>query len=149
MTVGPRDAGGMSSMGPHPGAGHLARVNSTGSGVRTGTAYDRQQSYLQQRASGTPDERVFNANGQQAAAAKVAAAAAAAKVAAAAAAGIVPHREVHYANEYPAAPAAPQPVHRSSGSSRRMVGPYQLAKTIGAGSMGKVKVALDIRTNKR
>ncbi|ORX64304.1 Pkinase-domain-containing protein, partial [Linderina pennispora] len=30
-----------------------------------------------------------------------------------------------------------------------MVGPYQLAKTIGAGSMGKVKVALDIRTNKR
>ncbi|KAJ1734456.1 Serine/threonine-protein kinase [Coemansia sp. Benny D160-2] len=30
-----------------------------------------------------------------------------------------------------------------------MVGPYQLAKTIGAGSMGKVKVALDTRTNKR
>ncbi|KAJ1729538.1 Serine/threonine-protein kinase [Coemansia biformis] len=37
----------------------------------------------------------------------------------------------------------------SSNGSRRMVGPYQLAKTIGAGSMGKVKVALDTRTNKR
>ncbi|KAJ2575960.1 hypothetical protein EV177_010966, partial [Coemansia sp. RSA 1804] len=37
----------------------------------------------------------------------------------------------------------------STTNSRRMVGPYQLAKTIGAGSMGKVKVALDTRTNKR
>ncbi|KAI7823482.1 hypothetical protein BX661DRAFT_186704, partial [Kickxella alabastrina] len=44
--------------------------------------------------------------------------------------------------------AAPQNGYRSSGT-RRMVGPYQLAKTIGAGSMGKVKVALDTRTNKR
>ncbi|KAJ1922175.1 Serine/threonine-protein kinase [Mycoemilia scoparia] len=35
------------------------------------------------------------------------------------------------------------------GRQRRMVGSYQLAKTIGAGSMGKVKLALDTRSNER
>ncbi|KAJ1859848.1 Serine/threonine-protein kinase, partial [Coemansia sp. RSA 486] len=42
-----------------------------------------------------------------------------------------------------------QQAYRAGTSGRRMVGPYQLAKTIGAGSMGKVKVALDTRTNRR
>ncbi|KAJ2289277.1 Serine/threonine-protein kinase, partial [Coemansia sp. RSA 2706] len=52
----------------------------------------------------------------------------------------------HYGTEGEQTALAANQAYRSS---RRMVGPYQLAKTIGAGSMGKVKVALDTRTNKR
>ncbi|KAJ1674188.1 Serine/threonine-protein kinase, partial [Spiromyces aspiralis] len=49
----------------------------------------------------------------------------------------------------PPPPQSPQQQHGASHRPRRMVGSYQLAKTIGAGSMGKVKLALDIRSNER
>ncbi|KAJ2322535.1 hypothetical protein GGI00_005906, partial [Coemansia sp. RSA 2681] len=139
-----------SSLGPHPGATPISRVNSAGAGARPddGHAHDHDHdhahaaqtharlqakpSYLQQRATGTQGEHVFNAHDS--------AAAPAARPA-----------SQQAADQQQPGPPAPQQ-HKagsSSSSSRRMVGPYQLAKTIGAGSMGKVKVALDTRTNKR
>ncbi|KAJ1860599.1 Serine/threonine-protein kinase [Coemansia sp. RSA 989] len=155
------------SMGPHPGAAALARANSAGGQAGNSRSYSghpqahvRNQattaSYLRQRASGTVNEHVFNAHDASAAAG--ATAAAAKHVAPPSTAG----REAQYntnAQHQPAGLSAGQAYHSgttttatnnsSSSSSRRMVGPYQLAKTIGAGSMGKVKVALDTRTNKR
>ncbi|KAJ2451517.1 Serine/threonine-protein kinase [Coemansia sp. RSA 2336] len=145
------------SMGPHPGAAGLARANSTSGQAGNSHGYSghpqahvRNQantSYLRQRASGTVHERVFNAHDASAAAAKHAAPPPTAG------------RDAQYntsAQHQPAGLSAGQTYHsgtttttNSSSSSRRMVGPYQLAKTIGAGSMGKVKVALDTRTNKR
>ncbi|KAI9471149.1 kinase-like domain-containing protein, partial [Coemansia mojavensis] len=154
-------------MGPHPGAAALARANSAGGQAGNSRSYSghpqahvRNQattaSYLRQRASGTVNEHVFNAHDASAAAG--ATAAAAKHVAPPSTAG----REAQYntnAQHQPAGLSAGQAYHSgttttatnnsSSSSSRRMVGPYQLAKTIGAGSMGKVKVALDTRTNKR
>ncbi|KAJ2848858.1 Serine/threonine-protein kinase [Coemansia brasiliensis] len=144
------------SMGPHPGAAALARANSAGGQAGNGHGYSnhpqtqvRNQpnaSYLRQRASGTIQEHVFNAHDASAA---VAPGATAKHVAPTSTAG----RETQYntnAQRQPSGISAGQTYHSSnSTSSRRMVGPYQLAKTIGAGSMGKVKVALDTRTNKR
>ncbi|KAI8320878.1 Pkinase-domain-containing protein [Martensiomyces pterosporus] len=178
-----REQGGGSgpfpSMGPHPGSAPLARVNSTGGSMRPSAAYDRhlqphprlqtaKPSYLQQRATGTPNEQVFNAHETMAGAGSAAypkqnqaAAANSGGVSAAQGAPMpmtaplsssgTPHREVHRAssNEYHHQPGVAAPPPQPHRSSRRMVGPYQLAKTIGAGSMGKVKVALDTRTNMR
>ncbi|KAJ1800278.1 Serine/threonine-protein kinase, partial [Coemansia sp. RSA 2399] len=157
---------GIPSLGPHPGSNPVARVNSASSTGRHSEALERhtyqqqagrlqsKSSYLQQRATGTMNERVFNAHetamssgggGSVPASAPTKSGGGASASTAAAGAS----RNVHHE-------AAGQPyrggISSSSGnntSSRRMVGPYQLAKTIGAGSMGKVKVALDTRTNKR
>ncbi|KAJ2874633.1 Serine/threonine-protein kinase [Coemansia aciculifera] len=127
------------SMGPHPGATPISRVNSIGAGARMDDGHDHTRlqakaSYLQQRATGTLGEHVFNAHDP----------------ATAPTTRLAPPATDQQQQQEVGPPAAQQP-HKasSSGSSRRMVGPYQLAKTIGAGSMGKVKVALDTRTNKR
>ncbi|KAJ2242472.1 Serine/threonine-protein kinase, partial [Coemansia sp. RSA 454] len=92
-------------------------------------------------------EHVFNGHDASAAAAPAAVAKHAALASGAS-------REAHYSAGREAHYAGGREAHYGEGaqayrSSRRMVGPYQLAKTIGAGSMGKVKVALDTRTNKR
>ncbi|KAJ2734248.1 Serine/threonine-protein kinase [Coemansia sp. BCRC 34962] len=142
-----RDQVQYSSMGPHPGANPISRVNSIGAGTRPDDGLDHTQpsahsrlqakpSYLQQRATGTLGEHVFNAHDPAAPASASAARPAALTT------------DQHQQMQEEAKPLATQP-HKASSSSRRMVGPYQLAKTIGAGSMGKVKVALDTRTNKR
>ncbi|KAJ1998412.1 Serine/threonine-protein kinase, partial [Coemansia thaxteri] len=132
-----------SSMGPHPGTPPVSRVHSTGPTARPDDVHDRthaharlqaKASYLQQRATGTLGENVFNAH----------------DLAAPGAPADYQQQPQPQPGPAPAAPAVqPHKPSSSSGSSRRMVGPYQLAKTIGAGSMGKVKVALDTRTNKR
>ncbi|KAJ2200982.1 Serine/threonine-protein kinase [Coemansia sp. RSA 522] len=156
-------------MGPHPGTTVPGIVNSIGG--RTGEVHDHNRghdhnsshdhsnsahaqmrhqakaSYLQQRASGTMHEHVFNGHDASAAAAPAAVAKHAALASGAS-------REAHYSAGREAHYAGGREAHYGEGaqayrSSRRMVGPYQLAKTIGAGSMGKVKVALDTRTNKR
>ncbi|KAJ2512290.1 hypothetical protein GGH20_005291, partial [Coemansia sp. RSA 1937] len=157
------------TMGSHPGTTVPGIVNSIGG--RTGEVHDHNRghdhnsshdhsnsahaqmrhqakaSYLQQRASGTMHEHVFNGHDASAAAAPAAVAKHAALASGAS-------REAHYSAGREAHYAGGREAHYGEGaqayrSSRRMVGPYQLAKTIGAGSMGKVKVALDTRTNKR
>ncbi|KAJ2350646.1 hypothetical protein GGF43_004266, partial [Coemansia sp. RSA 2618] len=142
------------NMGPHPGTAMPARVNSIGGAGRTADNHDQSSSpqgqirhpakasYLQQRASGTMHEHVFNGHDASAAAAAAAPSVATKHSALVPGAG----REAHYGEgaQHTALPSG-----QAYRSSRRMVGPYQLAKTIGAGSMGKVKVALDTRTNKR
>ncbi|KAJ1959380.1 Serine/threonine-protein kinase [Dipsacomyces acuminosporus] len=158
------------SMGPHPGSTPLTRVNSTGGGMRPSAgAYDRHfqahprlqatkppPSYLQQRASGTPNEHVFNAHeampaNPSAVPGQVAAVATAHEGYRNGTANEYHHRNhTHTQQQLQQQQQQPQQLqnpHRAS--SRRMVGPYQLAKTIGAGSMGKVKIALDTRTNMR
>ncbi|PIA12604.1 Pkinase-domain-containing protein [Coemansia reversa NRRL 1564] len=141
-----------STINPHPGTsaapiakGKLAGTAAQPSGTQDNSGHSQlpprpqaTESYLQQRTSGTTKESVFNA------------------------------RDPSPANAAPASMPIPDGDGQrrttarqltgqssratssgNSSSSRRMVGPYQLAKTIGAGSMGKVKVALDTRTNKR
>lgn len=120
------------SMGPHPGPTPIARVNSVGGG---GSSVAQQQSrslqhkasYLQQRATGTNQENVFKANIPPP--------------------PVVPANTEHRHRQHQQAMPTTHSYRNSSG--RRMVGPYQLSKTIGAGSMGKVKVAVDTRSNKR
>ncbi|KAJ1719067.1 Serine/threonine-protein kinase [Coemansia erecta] len=144
------DHGQAAGMGPHPGAVPVP-VPVVRAGSNGGEAYDRhgapgrvqaKASYLQQRATGTAGEHVFNARdpvlgGGEGAAAAVAPSG-----------GSQGHGQHHQQSQHHHhQQQQQQQAHRSS--TRRMVGPYQLAKTIGAGSMGKVKVALDTRTNKR
>lgn len=122
------------SMGPHPGPTPIARVNSVGGGGG-GSSVAQQQSrslqhkasYLQQRATGTNQENVFKANIPPP--------------------PVVPANTEHRHRQHQQTIPTTHSYRNSSG--RRMVGPYQLSKTIGAGSMGKVKVAVDTRSNKR
>ncbi|KAI9502615.1 hypothetical protein BX070DRAFT_18179 [Coemansia spiralis] len=166
-----RDYGSaLPSLGPHPGPNPLTRVNSAGGGGGHSDAFERhhpphtqassrlqpQAAYLQQRATGTTNEHVFNAHDSVAAPTSGGSGGAPASVPAPVAPSNLPVKAAVGTGHDVRHGAAGQP-YRSSGinssnsssNSRRMVGPYQLAKTIGAGSMGKVKVALDTRTNKR
>ncbi|KAJ2744902.1 Serine/threonine-protein kinase [Coemansia sp. BCRC 34301] len=131
-----RDLAQHSSMGPHPGAPPTSRPDDDHDRSQVASTHTRLQpkpSYLQQRATGTHGEHVFNAHDP--------AAAPTARPAIQAA--------DHQQQLGPPTAQQHKVSNSSSSASRRMVGPYQLAKTIGAGSMGKVKVALDTRTNKR
>ncbi|KAJ2720992.1 Serine/threonine-protein kinase [Coemansia sp. Benny D115] len=157
------DGGQFPSMGPHPGAVPINRVSSNVEsydrhGVQAHARLQPAATYLQQRATGTLNEHVFNAHDSTAprpVPLDMDPALAAAnerrqqRTSNLSQAPQQQQQQQHQQQQYNQQHQAYRVSTGSSGSSRRMVGPYHLAKTIGAGSMGKVKVALDTRTNKR
>ncbi|KAJ1819921.1 Serine/threonine-protein kinase, partial [Coemansia sp. RSA 2599] len=145
---GRSDHGQPPGMGPHPGAVPVARANSSGeaydrhamapAATHAQTRTQQKPSYSQQRTAAAAKEHAFNLQNMETGAASVEPAADI---------GVQQSQPHQYQHQYQ---QQQQAYRASTGTSgRRMVGPYQLAKTIGAGSMGKVKVALDTRTNKR
>ncbi|KAJ2801859.1 Serine/threonine-protein kinase [Coemansia guatemalensis] len=138
-------SGERSAMKPHAAAavaatsmakGNPAGVQDHSSHAQPPLRAQATESYLQQRTSGTTNEPVFNARDPS--------------PGNAAPTGMrIPDEGGQRRTASRQLTGQNSRATSSSSSSRRMVGPYQLAKTIGAGSMGKVKVALDTRTNKR